>query len=317
MEEDLAKYNQSEIENRIFSIRGKQVMLDAHLAEMYHVETKYLNRAVKRNQERFPDSFRFQLNEEEFENLRFKIGTSSQDESLRFQFGTLELIADSELPVSGRGKYSKYLPYVFTEQGVAMLSAVLRSETAVKVSIQIMGAFVEMRKVIGSYTGLIQRLDTIEQWRLKSDEKFEKVFSALEIGKHLSDQGIFFNGQIFDAYAFVSELIRSAVRSIQLIDNYIDDSVLMLLSKRKPKVKATIYTKNITPILKQDIAKFNAQYPPVSVIKFDQSHDRFLIIDETRVYLFGASLKDLGKKWFGFSQIDKDAVTILQKIKDL
>lgn len=313
----MVPYNSKEIENRIFNFRGKQVMLDTHLADMYKVETKYLNRVAKRNQERFPDSFRFQLAEKEVEILRCQIVTLRLDESLRYQFGTLEIHPDSELPESGWGRHRKYLPYVFTEQGVAMLSAVLRSETAIKVSIQIMSAFVEMRKVIGSYTGLIQRLDTIEQWRLKSDEKFEQVFSALEIGKHLTDQGIFFNGQIFDAYAFVSDLIRSADTSIQLIDNYIDDSVLMLFSKRKPTVEATIYTKNINRILEQDIAKFNAQYPPVSVKKFDQSHDRFIIIDQTKVYLFGASLKDLGKKWFGFSQIDKDAVTILQKIKDL
>ncbi len=214
-------------------------------------------------------------------------------------------------------KPSSALPYVFTEQGVAMLSAVLHSETAVKVSIQIMNAFVEMRKMIGSYTGLIQRIDNIDLWRLKSDEKFEQVFKALEQSKKLPKQGIFFEGQIFDAHAFVSELIRSANKSIQLIDNYIDESVLMLLSKRNAEVATTIYTKNITKILEQDAAKFNAQYPPIELKKFNQSHDRFLIIEETRVYLFGASLKDLGKKWFGFAQIDKDTVTILQKIKDL
>lgn len=291
--EELAKYNLKEIKNRIFNFRGIQIMIDRDLAEMYSVDTKRLNEQVKRNIERFPLAFRFQLNAYEKNEL---VANCDRFENL---------------------KHSTTLPYAFTEQGVAMLSAVLRSETAVKVSIQIMNAFVEMRRVIGSYNGLIQRLDNIEQWRLKSDEKFEQVFRALEQGKQLPNQGVFFNGQIFDAYAFVSELIRSAVRSIQLIDNYIDDSVLLILSKRKPKVKVTIYTKNITRILGQDLAKFNAQYPTISIKKFDYSHDRFLIIDETRVYLFGASLKDMGKKWFGFTQINKDAVTILQRINEL
>jgi hypothetical protein len=293
MSEELATYNRREIENRIFSFRGIQIMIDRDLAEMYGVETKVLNQAVKRNIERFPDAFRFQMSINEKNEL---VTNCDRFENL---------------------KHSSALPYVFTEMGVAMLSAVLHSDTAVKVSIQIMNAFVEMRKVIGSYTGLIQRMDNLEQWRLKSDEKFELVFKALEQGKQLPEQGIFFEGQIFDAYAFVSELIRSAKKSIQLIDNYIDESVLMLLSKRNAEVVTTIYTKNITKILEQDGAKFNAQYPPIELKKFNQSHDRFLIIDETRVYLFGASLKDLGKKWFGFSQINEDTVTILQKIKDL
>jgi hypothetical protein len=293
MSEELATYNRREIENRIFSFRGIQIMIDRDLAEMYGVETKVLNQSVKRNIERFPDAFRFQMSINEKNEL---VTNCDRFENL---------------------KHSSTLPYVFTEMGVAMLSAVLHSDTAVKVSIQIMNAFVEMRKVIGSYTGLIQRMDNLEQWRLKSDEKFERVFKALEQGKQLPEQGIFFEGQIFDAYAFVSELIRSAKKSIQLIDNYIDESVLMLLSKRNAEVVTTIYTKNITKILEQDAAKFNAQYPPIELKKFNQSHDRFLIIDETRVYLFGASLKDLGKKWFGFSQINKDTVTILQKIKDL
>ncbi len=264
-----------------------------------------LNLAVKRNLERFPDNFRFQLTEKEYKSLRLQIETLKPDSSLRLQIETSE---------KGRGKHRKYLPYVFTEQGVAMLSAVLRSGTAVKVSIQIMQAFVKMKKFISTNAGIFQRLDKVEQKLIQHNEDFNKLFKALE-GKTIKPiQGIFFNGQIFDAYKLIADIIRSAKRSIILIDNYIDDSVLMLFTKRKTKVSVTIYTKSISKVLKQDLQKHNAQYQPIEIKQLKTAHDRFMIIDENMVYHFGASLKDLGKKWFAFSKLEINANDILEKL---
>lgn len=286
------------IQNRILTIRGVQVMLDSDLAEMYGVETKNLNRAVSRNKERFPENFIFQITQIEFDEY---------EKSLRFQFGTLN---------KSRGKHRKYLPYVFTEQGVAMLSAVLRSETAVKVSIQIIDAFVEMRNFIASNAAIFQRLDKIEQKQLETNQKFEEIFKALEDKSIKPKQGIFYDGQIFDAYVFISDLIKSAKKSILLIDNYIDESVLQVFTKRNKNVAVNIYTKNITKILKQDLIKHNKQYPEIKIKKFTKAHDRFLIIDEISVYHFGASLKDLGKKWFAFSKMDLEAMAMIANLKN-
>ncbi len=308
MSNQMQKYGVQDIVNRIFTVRGQQVMLDTHLAEMYDVETRVLNQAVKRNLDRFPDTFRFQLSAEESETLGSRIAVLGLDKSLRSQFVTLE---------AGRGKHRKYLPYVFTEQGVAMLSAVLRSETAVKVSIEIVSAFVEMRRTISSYSGLLQRMDRFETKQSEHDSNFEKIFKALEGGKLESKQGVFFDGQTFDAYSFTSSLVKSAKKSIQLIDNYVDESVLLLLTKRQEGVIATIYTKNLPKVLEQDVKKHNSQYDPIQIKVFDKAHDRFLIIDSSQVYHIGASLKDLGKKWFAFSLIDKDALAIIEKIKTL
>ncbi len=305
MTDNLLLLSQDEIENRIFSVRGVQVMLDSHLAEMYSVETKILNRAVKRNIERFPDSFCFQLTENEWEYLRSQIVTLNRGESLRFQDGTLN---------KGRGQHRKYLPYVFTEQGVAMLSAVLRSETAVKVSIRIISAFVEMRKVLTGYGTLIRRLDKIELRQLESDQKFEKVFKALERNNPEPQKGVFFDGQIFDAYVFVSGLVKKAKSSIILVDSYVDETVLALLAKRNKEVTVVIYTPTVSPQLKLDLKKYNAQYPAVQIKLLVSSHDRFLIIDRTELYHFGASLKDLGKKWFAFSKMDDFVNGILDRI---
>ncbi|WP_255573965.1 ORF6N domain-containing protein [Dyadobacter helix] len=278
-----------EIRNLIYSIRGKQVMLDSDLASLYEVETKNLNKAVKRNIERFPASFCFQLTEEEVENLRFQIGTSS-------------------LSYGGR----RYLPYVFTEQGVAMASAILRSDIAVKVSVEIMEAFVEMRRTIISNASLFHRLDKIELKQLDTDQKFEAIFKAMGSDKLHSEKGIFYNGQIFDAYTFVSDIIRSAKSSIILLDNYVDDTVLTLLGKRNNNVTATIYTKNISNQLRLDVQRYNSQYPPIEIEFFSDAHDRFLIIDDTDLYHIGASLKDLGKKWFAFSRMDIEVGRMLQ-----
>ena len=278
-----------EIRNLIYSIRGRQVMLDSDLASLYQVETKNLNKAVKRNIERFPVSFCFQLTEEEVENLRFQIGTSS-------------------LSYGGR----RYLPYVFTEQGVAMASAILRSDIAVKVSVEITEAFVEMRKMLISNASLFHRLDNIELKQLQADQKFEEIFKALESDKLHAEKGIFYNGQVFDAYTFVSDIIRSAKSSITLLDNYVDDTVLTLLGKRNTNVTATIYTKSISNQLRLDLQRYNSQYPSIEVEIFSDAHDRFLIIDSTELYHIGASLKDLGKKWFAFSRMDIEIGRMLQ-----
>lgn len=279
-----------EIKNLIYTIRGKQVMLDSDLAVLYQVETKNLNRAVKRNSERFPESFCFQLTEEEVENLRFQFGTSS----------------------AGHGG-RRYLPMVFTESGVAMASAVLRSKIAVKVSIEIMEAFVEMRRMFISNASLFHRLDKIELKQLQSDQKIEEIFKALENDKLHSEKGIFYNGQIFDAYAFVSDIIRSAKSSIILLDNYVDDTVLTLLGKWNVNVTATIYTKSVNNRLRLDLQRYNSQYPPIEIKVFPDAHDRFLIIDNRELYHIGASLKDLGKKWFAFSRMDMEVGKMLQK----
>ncbi len=195
-----------------------------------------------------------------------------------------------------------------------MLSAVLRSETAIKISIEIMKAFVAMRKFLIKNGEIFYRLEKFERIQLNHTKKFETIFKALETKDNPPNQGIFFEGQIFDAYKFVSKLIRSAKGSIILIDNYIDESVLTLLTKRKENVTVSIYTKKITKQLQLDLTKHNAQYPPVRIEEFKNAHDRFLIIDNRDVYHFGASLKDLGNKWFAFSKFGKEALEILKRL---
>lgn len=284
-----------DIQSQIYTIRGVQVMLDRDLAVLYKVEIRVLNQAVKRNSGRFPTEFCFQLSAEE-------------NEFIRSQFVTLK---------GGRGKHSKYLPYAFTEQGVAMLSAVLRSDAAVKVSVKIINAFVAMRRFILANAQVFQRLDTLELKQLETDKKMEKVLNAIESKEIQPKQGIFFEGQVFDAYHFVSDLFRSAKESIVIIDNYLDDSVLTHLTKRKKKVKVLLLTKNITKALAQDVKKCNEQYPPIELKEFKNAHDRFIIIDNKTVYHFGASLKDLGRKWFAFSKMDIRAVEMLARLEGL
>lgn len=281
--------SQKEIESRIFVFRDSQVMLDRDLAEMYQVETKVLNQAVKRNIERFPQQFRFQLTDNEKMEL---VTNCDRFESL---------------------KHSSVNPYAFTEQGVAMLSAVLRSDVAVKVSIQIINAFVEMRKLIANHSGLLQRMDGIERKQLETDQKFEKVFKALESKDLIPAQGVFFDGQVFDAYELASKIIRSAKKNIVLIDNYIDESTLTHLSKKTKAVKVLLLTKAISKQLTLDVKKANEQYSNFELKTFTKSHDRFLIIDNTEVYHLGASLKDLGKKWFAFSKLEKNSIANILK----
>jgi phage regulator Rha-like protein len=292
-EYELKKFEES-IREKIYSIRGFQVMLDRDLAELYGVETKYLNRVMKRNSERFPGSFCFQLNETEYHSLRCQFVTIKND---------------------GRGQHRKYLPYVFTEQGVAMLAGVLKSDIAVKISIRIIEAFIEMRKFIQTNSNLFYRLENLETKQIWNDRKFDKIFSLMESGEIKPKQGIYYENQTYDAYNFVSKIVKSAKKSILIIDNYVDDSVLTILSKRKSGVKASIYTKKISAQLKLDVKKFNEQYEAVEVLEFDNSHDRFIVIDEKIIYHFGASLKDLGKKWFGFSKMEIEAVEMLSRLK--
>ena len=284
---------ESNIQDLIYVIRGQQVMLDRDLATLYGVETKVLNQAVKRNIERFPDDFRFQLNKEECS---------------KSQIVTLN---------EGRGHNIKKLPYAFTEQGVAMLSGVLRSPTAVAVNVQIMRAFVKMRHFFASNASMFERLETIEHHQLvmqlsqqemqqhqqATDKRLNEVFRRLDEGSCKPQQGIFYDGQVYDAYTFVADLVKSAKHRIILIDNYIDETVLTLLDKRAAEVQATIYTQQISRQLQLDIDRHNAQYPPIEVNLFRRSHDLFLCIDGV-VYHVGASIKDLGKKWFGFSKME-------------
>ncbi|GBU24169.1 hypothetical protein R83H12_00797 [Fibrobacteria bacterium R8-3-H12] len=284
----------NKIESRIFTIRGLQVMLDRDLAELYGVETRAINQAVKRNPERFPLSFMFQLSDIEFNVWKSQIVISNEDKmGLRRP------------------------PYAFTEQGVSMLSAVLHSPTAIAVSIRIMETFVAMRKLLSANTGIIQRLETVEQKQIATDKKIDDIFNALESKEAIPKCGVFFDGQIFDAYVIATKIIKSAKQSIVLIDNYIDESVLTMLGKKSKNVKAVLLTKNISNQLALDIAKFNQQYPTIEAKAFNLSHDRFLIIDNEDIYHLGASLKDLGKKWFAFSKMGKEGLSLLEKLSCL
>lgn len=298
-------FAQKEIENRIFYFRGTQVMFDSDLATIYQVETRVLNQAVNRNIERFPELFRFQLTEVEFENWKSQI-VMSENHNLK-----------SQNVISSVHGGRRTLPYVFTEQGVAMLSAVLRSKIAVQISIQIINAFVEMRKFIANHYGLLQRMEGIERKQIETDQKFEQVFKALESKNAIPNQGVFFDGQVFDAYELASKIIRSAKNSIVLIDNYIDENTLTHLSKKAKSVKVVLLTKTMSNQLTLDVNKANEQYGNFEIRVFANSHDRFIIIDNSDVYHLGASLKDLGKKWFAFSKMDKSSVSnIIKEIGD-
>lgn len=281
---------QETIQNQIFTIRGKQVMLDRDLAILFGVETRNLNKAVNRNITRFPDEFMFQLTDEEFRNLMFQNGTSSWG-------GT------------------RKLPYVFAEHGVLMLSSVLKSETAISLSVLIITAFIEMRKFLRNNAEVFVRLENVERKQIKTDEKFDEIFDALQNNHLKPKQGIFYDGQVFDAYSFIADLIRDAKNSIVLIDNYVDDTVLRLFTKRNKNVSLLIYTKTIGSQLSLDLQKHNEQYPPVIIKTFNDAHDRFLIVDENTVYHIGASLKDLGKKWFAFSKMEISALDMLVRLR--
>ncbi len=273
------------IQNKILVIRNQQVMIDRDIAELYGVETKRLNEQVKRNIERFPDEFCFQLNDSEFHNWKSQFATSNSDKM---------------------GLRKK--PYAFTEHGVTMLATVLKSETAVKASIQIVKAFVSMRKFLLSNAQIFQRLDSLEMHRIESDKRIDELFDRMDRYAIDDTQGIFFQGQIFDAYAKFESFIAQARQSIVLIDNYIDLSVLERFTKKNAGVQVTIYTNPQTTVTEQDVQRFNAQYPLLEVKHTTAMHDRFLIIDNQTLYHIGASLKDLGKRCFAFDVFDSSFI---------
>ena len=324
MENDIIQLQTESIENRIFVIRNQQVMIDRDLALLYGVETRVINQAVKRNISRFPERFMFQLTKEEQEqylSLTSQIVTLNEDEdSLKSQIVTLNDLKPQNATSNLRGKHSKYLSYAFTEQGVAMLSSVLRSETAVQVSIRIMDAFVAMRRFLQNNAQIFVELGSIKQHLIESDlhhkendQKIERLFTLMDRYKIEEKQGIFFQGQIFDAYAKFESFIQQAKKEIILIDQYVNLSVLERLSKKRKGVNVSIYTKAQTPLTAQDIQQFNAQYPTLVVQHTSKMHDRFLIIDHATIYHIGASLKDLGKKCFAF-EILEDAPTLIPAI---
>ena len=300
VQEPNTETTQFDIKSMIFVVRNQQVMIDSDLAMLYQVETKRLNEAVKRNIARFPEEFRFQLTEEETESLRSQFATLNEND--------------------GRGKHRKYLPYVFTEQGIAMLSAVLRSDVAIQVSISIMKSFVEMRRFIANNTLLFERISTVElrqlEYQKQTDEKLEQIFEYISEHEE-SSQKIFFDGQIYDAFSLIVNLIQKADKEITLIDGYVDVGTLNLLSKKKSDVEVTIYTKKQTMLTKADVKNFNAQYPTLKIKYTEVFHDRFLILDRVTAYHVGASLKDAGKKCFGINLIQDAGIIkdILQRLE--
>jgi hypothetical protein len=278
------------IESKIISIKGIQIMLDRDLAELYQTDTRTLKQSVKRNSERFPSDFMFELEENDI----------------------LHLVSQSVIPSKSYFGGSK--PYAFTEQGVAMLASVLKNKTAVHTSITIIRAFVEMRRLIAISGNIFQRITKIEKRQVEYDLNFEKIFKALEDKDTLPAYGIFFDGQIFDAYKFVLDIMRKATNCIILIDNYVDDNTLQFFTKIKSGITILIYTQKITKQLQSDVEHSNKQYGGIILKEIKNNHDRFLIIDHAEMYLIGASLKDVGKKIFGFSRMDSEAIKLLSKL---
>lgn len=281
-----------QVKSHIYSIRGTEVMLDRELAQLYGVETKVLNQAVKRNIQRFPERFMFQVSPEEWDSLKSQIVTSNK----------------------GRGG-DRYLPYVFTEQGVTQLSTILRSKTAIEVSIRIMDAFVAMRRFLSANAGMFQRIEKVEQHQMLTDKKVEVVLKRMdELAPRVTPEQIFATGCVWDAWSYISDLIRSANARVVLIDNFVDDRVLTLLDKRNDAVSATIYSR-YTEQFRLDLAKHNEQYNPITFIQLlHKSHDRFLIIDED-VYLMGASVKDMGTSLCAITKMEIAPETVLSLLK--
>ena len=284
--------NENNIKNKIHTIRNHQVMLDRDLAELYGVKPIRLREQVKRNLDRFPPDFMFQLDKKEVDFM----------------------VSQNAIP--SKQHLGGSLPYAFTEQGVSMLSSVLRSETAINVSIKIIRTFIEMRKLISQNISMFERFERIEQRLNIHDENFDKLFEALEDKSLKPKQGIFYDGQIFDAYIFINDLLKIAVEEIVLIDNYIDETIFTLFSKY-PNIRIKIYTQTITKQLKLDFEKYKKQYQNIELFEFKNSHDRFLIIDKKEVYHIGASLKDLGKKWFAFSKFEIESFDILNRLNTI
>jgi len=282
-----------DIKSLIYTIRGKQVMLDSDVARLFEYATKDLNRNVKNNIERFPEYYCFQLTNEEYKSLRCKNFTLNEN---------------------GRGQHRKYLPYVFTEYGITMLAGLLKSEVAVNVSIRIVNSFIEMRKFISSNGQIFERLTNVEYKLLEHDRKFDEIFNQFQLEENIK-QRIFFNGQIYDAYSIIIDIIKKANKKILIIDNYIDDSVLKMLAKKKNNVEVVILTSDKSNIDTLDIKKFNKEYPILKVAKTNKFHDRFIVIDNKEMYHLGASIKDMGKKCFAINRIED--VEIIEKIVSL
>jgi len=277
------KFTNEEIKNMIYTIRGKQVMLDSDVAKLYHYETKNINKAMKRNIERFPDDFCFQLSELEVENLRFQNGTSS-----------------SEIENYG-GR--RYLPYVYTEQGISMLAGVLKNDVAIKISISIIRAFIEMRKFLSLNGQVFERLTNMEYKLLEHDKKFDLIFNELQHEENIK-QKVFFKGQFWDSYSVIVDIIKRAQKQIIIIDNYISDTTLKMLAKKNNGVEVIIITLPNTCIKSIDIDKFNKEYPVLKVQKTNRFHDRFIIIDKQEIYHCGTSIKDAGNKCFAINKIE-------------
>lgn len=294
---DITNRGPQSIERVIYTFRGVQVMLDRDLAKMYNVETKVLNQAVKRNYGRFPERFMFQLSKEEFDNWKSQIVTSnmmSQSEIESFKMAV------------------RRAPYAFTEQGVAQLSAVLKSDTAIEVSIRIMDAFVAMRRFISSNAEMFQRIERLESHQTSTDEKVEHIMKRMdELAPAITPEQIFATGCVWDAWDYVSQLVRSAKQRIVLIDNFVDERVLTLLTKRAAGVSATIHSR-YTQQFKLDLEKHNEQYEPIEFIQIPhKSHDRFLFIDDN-VYLLGTSIKDMGTSLCAITRLETSADIVMQ-----
>ena len=290
MEENITNIEVYSIQNKIITIRNLQVIIDRDLADLFQIETKRLNEQVKRNAQRFPEGYHFQLTPKE----------------------RIELVANCDRLKNI--KHSSSNPFVFTEHGVAMISAILRTEIAIKISIQIINAFIQMRNNLNMNQLLDQRINFLEKKQYASELKFEEIFNALENKKIEQHQGIFYNGQIFDSYVFINEIIREAKNEIILLDNYVDDITLVSFSKKIINTKVKIYTNKISKQLEIDSIKFNEQYTGLSILEIKNIHDRFLIIDREKMYHLGASLKDLGKKWFAFSRMDGFIQEVLKRL---
>jgi hypothetical protein len=311
------------IENLIHVIRGKQVMLDRDLARLYGVETGRLNEQVKRNIERFPEDFMFQLNKDEFENWKSHFAISNSDSS-RSQFAMLddEEKWKSQIAISNSIKMgARKLPYAFTENGVAMLSGVLRSQQAISINIQIMRAFNTMRHFLASNAQVFQRLEVIEHTQLSlvthqedTDKKLEEVFRRLDEGEATPKEAIFYNGQFFEARVLLEQIIKTAKTRVIVIDAYVDAATFEMLDVRAKGVKADIYSgKDLRNI--QNLHNTSSGLEPIEAHVWKApSHDRWLIIDDT-VYHCGHSLKDMGQKLSAIAQLGVDAEDILKKIR--
>ena len=281
--------NENNIKDKIYTIRNLQVMLDKDLAELYGVETKRINEAVKNNQDKFQDDFYFELSDYEFEDLRSKFSTANFSKT-------------------------RINPKVFTEQGIYMLATILKSKMASQVTVYIIKTFANLRKIISQNISMFERFERVEQRLTIHDKNFYRLFEALEDKSLKAKQGIFYDGQIFDAYVFVNDLLKLATTEIILIDNYIDETVFTIFSKY-PNIRIKIYTQNISKQLKLDFEKYSKQYQNIELKEFKNSHDRFLIIDKKDIYHLGASLKDLSKKWFAFSKFEMNTFDVLARLK--